>query len=48
MRYILVIIRRVFLEGAGIEYFWHELWPMSLIAVATLSTATWMFRHRMY
>lgn len=48
MRYILVIVRRVFLEGAGIEYFWHELWPMSLIAVATLSTATWLFRHRMY
>lgn len=48
MRYILVIVRRVFLEGAGIEYFWQELWPMSLIAMATLSTATWLFRHRMY
>lgn len=48
MRYILVIVRRIFLEGAGIEYFWHELWPMSLIAVATLATATWLFRHRMY
>ncbi|MDR2550964.1 MAG: ABC transporter permease [Desulfobulbus sp.] len=48
MRYFLVIVRRVFLEGAGMEYFWHELWPMSLIAIATLSLATWLFRHRMY
>jgi ABC-2 type transport system permease protein len=48
MRYFLIIVRRVFLEGAGLEYFTHELWPMSLIALVTLSTATWLFRHRMY
>jgi len=48
MRYFLIIVRRVFLEGAGLEYFWHELWPMSLIAVATLALATRLFRHRMY
>ncbi len=48
MRYFLTIVRRVFLEGAGLEYFWHELWPMSIIAVITLSMATWLFRHRMY
>lgn len=48
MRYILVIIRRVFLEGAGIEYFWNELWPMSLIALVSLAVATWLFRHRLY
>jgi ABC-2 type transport system permease protein len=48
MRYFLIIVRRVFLEGAGIEYFWNELWPMSIIAAITLSMATWLFRHRMY
>ncbi|MGE4560841.1 MAG: ABC transporter permease, partial [Desulfobulbus sp.] len=48
MRYFLTIVRRVFLEGAGIEYFIHALWPMSIIAVVTLSLATWLFRHRMY
>jgi ABC-2 type transport system permease protein len=48
MRYFLSIVRRVFLEGAGIEYFIHDLWPMSLIALVTLSLATWLFRHRMY
>jgi len=48
MRYFLTIVRRVFLEGAGMEYFIHDLWPMSLIALVTLSLATWLFRHRMY
>lgn len=48
MRYFLTIVRRVFLEGGGLEGFWHELWPMSLIAAVTLTLATSMFRHRMY
>ena len=48
MRYFLTIVRRIFLEGAGLEYFWHDLWPMSIIAAVTLSMATWLFRHRMY
>ena len=48
MRYFLIIVRRVFLEGAGLEYFWNELGAMSLIAMVTLSLATWLFRHRMY
>jgi len=48
MRYFLTIVRRVFLEGAGLEYFIHDLWPMSVIALVTLSMATWLFRHRMY
>ncbi|WP_448873678.1 ABC transporter permease [Desulfobulbus propionicus] len=48
MRYFLTIVRRVFLEGAGLEYFIHDLWPMSIIALVTLVLATWLFRHRMY
>jgi ABC-2 type transport system permease protein len=48
MRYFLIIIRRIFLEGAGLGAFVHELWPMSLIAALTLSMATYLFRHRMY
>ena len=48
MRYFLSIVRRVFLEGAGLEYFWTELWAMAAIAALTLSLATWLFRHRMY
>nr|WP_320012155.1 ABC transporter permease [uncultured Desulfobulbus sp.] len=48
MRYFLTIVRRVFLEGAGLQYFINELWSMSLIALVTLALATWLFRHRMY
>lgn len=48
MRYFLEIVRRVFLEGAGLAYFHQQLLAMSIIAALTLSAATWLFRHRMY
>ena len=48
MRYFLVVVRRVFLEGTELLYFTQEIWPMALIAVCTLSLATWLFRHRLY
>jgi ABC-2 type transport system permease protein len=48
MRYFLIIVRRVFLEGAGFGYFWPEIWPMIVIATVNLAAATWFFRHRMY
>ncbi|MDD3620597.1 MAG: ABC transporter permease [Desulfobulbaceae bacterium] len=48
MRYFLIIVRRVFLEGAGLSYFWGEIWPMTVIAVVTLGTAVRFFRHRLY
>jgi ABC-2 type transport system permease protein len=48
MRYFLIIVRRVFLEGAGLGYFWPEIWPMTVIAIVNLGAATWFFRHRMY
>lgn len=48
MRYFLIIIRGIFLEGSGLKYFWHELWPMALIATVTLSAAGWLFRRRMH
>ncbi len=48
MRYFLIIVRRVYLEGAGLMEFGHQLWPMTIIAAITLSAATWLFRHRMY
>lgn len=48
MRYFLVIVRRAFLEGAGLSGFWSQIWPMAIIAAITLSLAVWFFRHRMY
>lgn len=47
-RYFLVVVRGVFLEGAGAGLLINQYWPMAIIGVVTLTTAAWMFRHRMY
>ena len=48
LRYFLVILRKVFLEGAGFDVLTDQLWPMAVIGVVTLGLASWLFRHRMY
>ncbi len=48
MRYFLIIVRRVFLEGAGFELLWPQFWPMMIIAAISLTCAAWFFRHKMY
>lgn len=48
LRYFLVILRKVFLEGAGFDILIPQLWPMALIGIGALAFAGWMFRHRMY
>ncbi|MCF7983205.1 MAG: ABC transporter permease [Thiohalocapsa sp.] len=47
LRYYLIILRGVFLEGAGFPLLVHEMWPLAVIALATLAAAGWLFRHRM-
>ena len=46
MRYFLVIVRGVFLEGAGIPQLTPQYWPMAVIALVTLAAAGWLFRGR--
>ena len=48
MRYILVIVRGVFLQGADATSLASQYWPMALISITTLAAAGWLFRHRMY
>lgn len=48
LRYFLIIVRGVFLEGAGIEQLTAEYWPMAVIAIFNLSLAGWLFQRRMY
>ncbi|MCW8906090.1 MAG: ABC transporter permease [Sedimenticola sp.] len=48
LRYFLVVLRGVFLEGAPFSILVHQLWPLAIIAAVTLSAAGWLFRHRMY
>ena len=47
LRYFLVILRGVFLEGDSFTILFPYYWPMIIIALATLSLAGWLFRHRM-
>ena len=46
LRYAITIAERVYLEGAGIDLLFPNLWPMVLIAAFTLGVATWMFRNK--
>ncbi|BBP00909.1 ABC transporter permease [Sulfuriferula nivalis] len=48
MRYFLVVLRGVFLEGTPFHLLIPQLWPLALIGLVTLVIAGWLFRHRMY
>ncbi len=48
LRYFLVIVRGVFLEGDSFGLLWSQYWPMVFIGLFSLGTAGWLFRHRMY
>jgi ABC-2 type transport system permease protein len=47
LRYAIDIAQRVYLEGAGFGRLMPDLWPLAVLAVITLSGASWMFRHRL-
>ena len=48
MRYFLVVLRGVFLEGMPFHLLIPQFCPMALIGIAAFSIAGWLFRHRMY
>ncbi len=48
LRYFLIIVRGVFLEGDSYALLVHQYWPMAIIGVLSLTAAGWLFRHRMY
>ena len=48
LRYFMVILRGVFLEGTPFHLLIDQFWPMAVIGVCTLAIAGWLFRHRMY
>jgi ABC-2 type transport system permease protein len=47
LRFAIEIVHRVYLEGAGLDRLWPDLWPLALIALVTLSAASWLFRNRL-
>ena len=48
MRYFMVIVRGVFLEGTPFHLLINQFWPLALIGMITLGIASWLFRRRMY
>jgi drug efflux transport system permease protein len=48
LRYFLIIVRGIFLEGLPMEVLLAQYWPLALIGIVTLSFSSWLFRHRMY
>lgn len=48
LRYFMIILRGVFLEGLPLARLTDQLWPMALIGLASLSAAGWLFRHRLH
>jgi ABC-2 type transport system permease protein len=45
-RHFIVIVKGVFLKAMPAGDFLESLWPLVVIAAATLSAATWLFRRR--
>ena len=48
VRYFMVIVRSVFLEGAELSLLLPLYWPMAVIGVVTMIIAGWLFRNRLY
>jgi ABC-2 type transport system permease protein len=48
LRYFLLVIRGVFLQGDSFSLLWPQYWPMALIGLVNLAAAGWLFRHRLY
>lgn len=47
MRYLMIILRGVFLEGSSFYSLLNEFWPLAAIGLITLASAGWLFHHRM-
>jgi len=48
MRYILIIVRSVFLQGAGFDLLWTQYVPMAIIGIVSLAIAGFLFKRRLY
>lgn len=46
-RYFIDIVQGLFLKAMPASAVFHQLWPLAIIACATLSAAAWLFRARM-
>lgn len=47
LRYFLIIVKGIFLKAIPASIVINNIWPMIIIAMMTLSAATWLFRKRL-
>src|SRR5262249_9308955 len=47
VRFYIVIVKGLFLKDAPASVIFANAWPMAVIALVTLTSAAWLFRHRM-
>lgn len=47
LRYFLVVAKGSFLKAMPFDIVADNIWPMAIIAIVTLTTAQWFFRHRL-
>lgn len=47
VRYFLIIVQGLFLKAMPASVVFHQLWPLGVIALVSLSAAAWLFRARM-
>ena len=47
LRYYLITAKGIFLKAMPADIVFNNLWPMAIIAVFTLSAASWLFRRRL-
>jgi ABC-2 type transport system permease protein len=47
LRYIMIVMKGVFLKNMPPLEILNNTWPMAIIAVFTLTLATWLFKRRL-
>jgi ABC-2 type transport system permease protein len=47
IRYYVLIVKGIFLKDVPASVVFSNVWPMAIIGLVTMSSAAWLFRHRM-
>lgn len=48
LRYVMTLLRGVFIEDAPSSLLLMQVWPLALIGLCSMALAGWLFRHRIY
>jgi ABC-2 type transport system permease protein len=46
VRYVIIALRSIFLQGANLSMVWPHIWPLLIMAFISLPLAGWLFRAR--